>query len=37
LNYSIVFMLSVVMAIPLTFVHLIRKSYRDAERRESEV
>jgi hypothetical protein len=36
LNYSIVFMLSMVMAIPLTFVHLIKKSYRDAERARAD-
>jgi hypothetical protein len=29
-------MLSMVMAIPLTFVHLIKKSYRDAERSKTE-
>ena len=29
------FMLSVVVAIPLVFVYLIKKSYRDAEQRDT--
>jgi len=31
LNTSIIFMLSMVISIPLTFAYLIKKSFRDAE------
>jgi len=36
LNYSIMFMLSVVIAIPMGFVYLIKRCYREAAERDAE-